>query len=296
MSHANCTCTRRSMLRSLTAGSLLMPGILQLLLAQESRGDTINPLAPKAPQFPAKAKRVICLYMSGGVSHMDTFDPKPRLVADGGKPSTYKPGGRCGTPVSDLFPYVRECMDDLCLINSMHGDHNDHFQATLGIHTGSVTFARPSIGSWVSYGLGTMNQNLPSFVVLAPYLPYAGSQVWSSDFLPGCHQGTRVLAGDEPIPDLKRRSISPEIQEMELGLLAKFNRRHQLGRENDPALSARIKSFETAFGMQAEMPEVLDLRHETDATLDLYGLPRGSTKGFAWQCLIARRLAERGVR
>src|SRR6185312_2238737 len=200
MSHANCTCTRRSMLRSLTAGSLLMPGILQLLLAQESRGDAINPLAPKAPQFPAKAKRVIFLYMSGGVSHMDTFDPKPRLVADGGKPSTkkpgarpflrpfwdFKPGGRCGTPVSDLFPYVRECMDDICLINSMHGDHNDHFQATLGIHTGSVTFARPSIGSWVTYGLGTLNQNLPCFVVLAPFLPYTGTQAWSSDFLPGC--------------------------------------------------------------------------------------------------------------
>ena len=110
--------------------------------------------------------------------------------------------------VSDLFPHVRECMDDVCLINSMRGDHNDHFQATLGIHTGSVTFARPSIGSWVSYGLGTENQNLPAFVVLAPHLPYAGTQVWSSDFLPVAHQGTRVLAGPEPIPDLTRRSPS----------------------------------------------------------------------------------------
>ncbi len=306
-------CSRRTLLRSLAAGSsLLLPGILQTVLSDEARGATapIDPLAPKPPQFPARAKRIIFMNMSGGVSHLDTFDPKPRLYADGGKISSNRPGarpflapfwkfqrgGKCGAEVSDLFPNVRECMDDICLIRSMHGDHNDHFQATLGIHTGSVTFARPSIGSWVSYGLGTMNQNLPSFVVLAPYLPYAGSQVWSSDFLPGCHQGTRVLAGDEPIPDLKRRSVSPEIQEMELGLLAKFNRRHQLGRENDPALAARIKSFETAFGMQAEMPEVLDLRGETDATLDLYGLPRGSTKGFAWQCIIARRLAERGVR
>jgi hypothetical protein len=187
-------------------------------------------------------------------------------------------------------------MDDVCLINSMHGDHNDHFQATLGIHTGSVTFARPSIGSWVSYGLGTLNQNLPSFVVLAPYLPYAGTQVWSSDFLPGCHQGTRIIAGPEPIPDLERRSQSLEIEQLELGLLDRFNRRHQQYHPGNPALAARIKSFETAFGMQQTMPEVLDISRETDATLNLYGLERGSTKGFAWQCLMARRMVERGVR
>jgi len=250
------------------------------------------------------------MYMSGGVSHMDSFDPKPKLFADAGSSKTkapngrpylrplweFRPGGACGTEVSDLFPNVRECVDDICLIRSMRGDHNDHFQATLGIHTGSVTFARPSIGSWVSYGLGTLNQNLPSFVVLAPQLPYAGSQVWSADFLPGCHQGTRVLAGAEPIPDLNRRSPSSAVQEMELGLLDKFNRMHQKTHPADPVLSARIKSFETAFGMQQAMPEVLDLAHESDATLDLYGLERGSSKGFAWQCLVARRLVERGVR
>src|SRR5690348_1621982 len=301
------------MLRSLAAGSLLLPGILQSVLNDSASGalaTPIDPLAPRPPQFAARAKRVIFMNMSGGTSHLDTFDPKPRLFSQGGKLSSNRPGarpylapfwkfqrgGKCGTEVSDLFPNVRECMDDICLIRSMHGDHNDHFQATLGVHTGSVTFARPSIGSWVSYGLGTMNQNLPSFVVLAPYLPYAGSQVWSSDFLPGCHQGTRVLAGAEPIPDLDRRSISPEVQQMELSLLAQFNRKHQQTHLNNPALAARIKSFETAFGMQATMPEVLDLSKETNATHDLYGLPCGSTKGFAWQCLIARRLAERGVR
>ena len=163
----------------------------------------MDPLASKHPHFAARAKNVIFLYMSGGVSHMDSFDHKPKLIADAeaGKGRLvrplwdFKPGGRCGTMVSDLFPHVRECMDDVCLVRSMHGDHNDHFQATLGIHTGSVTFARPSLGSWVSYGLGTANRNLPSFVVLAPQLPYAGSQVWSNDFLPGCHQGTRVLSG-----------------------------------------------------------------------------------------------------
>src|SRR3989454_3135054 len=308
MQHLNCACSRRQMIRSLVSGSLIFPGIVSQLLADQAR-DEINPLAPKAPHFPGKAKRVILLYMTGGASHMDSFDPKPRLFEDGGKPMSktnsrpylrplwqFRPGGKCGTEVSDLFPYVRECMDDICLIRSMHGDHNDHFQATLGIHTGSVTVARPSLGSWVSYGLGTENQNLPSFVVLAPDLPYAGSQVWSSDFLPGCHQGTRVQAGAEPIPDLVRRSPSAKIQELELSLLDRFNRKHQQQRGSDPALAARIKSFETAFGMQKEMPEVLDLSNESDATLKLYGLERGSTKGFGWQCLVARRMAERGVR
>ena len=280
---------------------MLLPGILaQMLRAEE------DPLAPKAPHFPARAKRVIFMYMSGGASHVDTFDPKPKLTADHGKKYTNgrylsrslwdaKPHGQTGTLVGDLFPNVGECVDDLCLIHSMKNDHGDHFEATLGIHTGSVTFTRPSIGSWVSYGLGTVNQNLPSFVVLAPQIPYAGGQVWGSDFLPACHQGTRIVPGPEPIPNMLRRT-TPELQEMELGLLNFFNRRHLAGRESDPALAARIKSFETAFGMQQQAPEVFDFSKETDATLKLYGLERGSTKGFAWQCLAARRLAERGVR
>ena len=302
------------MIRSLAAGSILMPGIFQMLMGDEARAaDVTNPLAPKRPHFPAKAKNVIFLYMSGGTSHLDTFDFKPQLVADAGKlkPSAvpgkkskpllrpfwdFKPAPANGHMVSDLFPCVRECMGDLCLINSMHGDHQDHFQATLGIHTGSVTFARPSLGSWVTYGLGTLNQNLPCFVVLAPQLPYCGTQVWSSDFLPGCYQGTRIIAGPEPVPDLARRAPSLEIEQMELGLLDRFNRRHQQYHADNPQLAARIKSFETAFGMQQQMPEALDLSRETDATLALYGLPRGSTKGFAWQCLMARRLIERGVR
>ncbi len=160
MKHTNCGCSRRQMIRSLMSGSLVLPAIISQLLAEEAR-DQANPLAPRAPHFPAKAKRVIFLYMTGGVSHMDTFDPKPKLFAEGGEPASkntkgpkylsplwqFQPGGKCGTEVSDLFPHVRECMDDICLIRSMHGDHNDHFQATLGIHTGSVTVARPSVGS-----------------------------------------------------------------------------------------------------------------------------------------------------
>src|SRR5204862_4236058 len=118
------------------------------------------------------------------------------------------PGGKCGTMVSDLLPHIRGVMDDVCLIRSMHSDHADHFQSTLGLHTGSVSFARPSLGSWVSYGLGTFNQNLPSFVVIAPQLPYAGTQVFSNDFLPAYHQGTRVIPGPEPIPNLRRRTTA----------------------------------------------------------------------------------------
>jgi len=293
------------MVRSLVAGSLVLPAIIQDLL-----GASVNPTLPRAPHFTPKAKRVIFLYMTGGVSHLDTFDPKPRLTADAGKSSSnkpgapkylgpgweFRPGGKCGTMVSDLFPHMRDCMDDICLIRSMRGDHQDHFQATLGIHTGSVTFARPSIGSWVSYGLGTENQNLPGFVVLAPQLPYAGTQVFASDMLPAIHQGTRVLPGSEPVPNLARRAATPRLQELELGLLARFNRKHQQQHPSDSQLAARIQSFETAAGMQMVMPDVLDLSKESDATHQLYGLERGSTKGFAWQCLAARRMLERGVR
>jgi hypothetical protein len=295
------------MIRSLVGGSILLPGILSELLAAENRTvATAEPLAPKPPHFPARAKRVIFLYLSGGVSHVDSFDPKPKLFADHGKKGLggflkrpnweSGPHGKCGTEVSELFPNIAECVDDLCVIRSLHGDHGNHFEATLGIHTGSVTVARPSLGSWVSYGLGTLNQNLPSFVVLAPYLPYAGGQVWSADFLPACHQGTRVVPGDEPIPNIKRRLESQDLQEMELGLLQSLNHRHQQKRSADSTLAARIKSFETAFGMQMEAPEAFDLSKESDETHELYGLVRGARLGFAWQCLVARRLAERGVR
>jgi hypothetical protein len=307
--------SRRAFLRSMIGGSVLMPGLVSQLLAEESA--PADPLAPKAPHFPAKAKRVIFLYMSGGVSHIDSWDPKPKLFADASKTISvnefqgrkgdfkmflkrpqweFSPHGKCGTEVSSLFPHMAKCVDDLCVIRSMRSDHTNHYEATLGIHTGSFTFARPSIGSWVSYGLGTENRNLPSFMVIAPQSPYAGGQVWASDFLPGAHQGTLVVPGPEPVANIRRRVAASHLQEMELGLMAGMNQRHLAARGDDPLLAARIKSFETAFGMQAEVPDVFDLSKETDATLALYGLERGSTKGFAWQCLMARRLAERGVR
>jgi len=178
----------------------------------------------------------------------------------------------------------------------MKSDHTNHYEATLGVHTGSFNFTRPSFGSWVSYGLGTENRNLPSFVVIAPKTPYAGGQVWGSDFLPGCHQGTLVVPGAEPVANIRRRVASQELQELELELLAQNNHRHRSHRLSDPLLEARIRSYETAFGMQSEIPEVFDLSRERESTLDLYGLKRGVNDGFGWQCLVARRLIERGVR
>lgn len=297
---------RRHIVKSLVGGSLVLPGILSDLLAKDAAPVSENPLALRLPHYEPKARRVIFLYMSGGVSHLESFDFKPKLAADAGKQYKgrtllgpqfkFQKYGQSGIEVSELFPHLSGCVDDLCVIRSLKAEHFEHFQATTGIHTGSWTVKRPSIGSWVSYGLGTENQNLPSFVVIAPYLPYAGTQSWDSDFLPAVHQGTRVAPGEEPVRDLKRRSATLEIQEAELDLLARFNRKHRQGRYEDSRLAARIRSFETAFGMQNTMPEVLDFSKETDATLGLYGLERGSTKGFAWQCLVARRMAERGVR
>lgn len=306
--------SRREFLRRASGGfgALALAGLWSELQAAST-----DPLAPHLPHFPAKADRVIFLYATGGASHVDTFDYKPQLIRDHGKAVTAsrwlnKPGnfnrylikphwafqqyGKAGTWVSDLFPRIGSVIDEICVLNAMHGDSDGHDKATLAAHTGSAQFARPSAGAWVSYGLGTENRNLPSFMVLAPAAPYAGAQTWGSDFLPACHQGTHIIPGKEPLPNLQPAALSPELQNMELALLGKLNRSHLERRAADQALDARIRSFETAFGMQREAPEAFDLSKESDATLQLYGLTRGATTGFGWQCLVARRLAERGVR
>ena len=311
--------TRREVLQRAAGGfgAIALHG----MLAGEARAASIkssaDQLSPKQPHHAPRAKRVIFLYMTGGVSHVDSFDPKPELFANHGKKITvdnwqgkleeftrylkkpdwkFKPGGQSGIEVSDLFPHMRGIVDDLCVIRSMESDHTNHYESTLGMHCGSWEFARPSIGSWVSYGLGTVNRNLPSFVVIAPKTPYAGAQTWGSDFLPGCHQGTQLIPGDNPIPNLRRRVASSKLQELELEMLAKANQRHLDQRPADAALDARIRSFETAFGMQREAPEAMDLSKESEATLKLYGIQPGQKTGFGWQCLVGRRLAERGVR
>ena len=312
--------SRRQMLQRAAGGFGAIA--LRAMLAEEkpaasSDAASGDPLAPKPPHFAPKAKRVIFLYMTGGVSHVESFDHKPSLIANHARKITvdnwqgkigqftrylkkprwdFKPGGQSGTQVSDLFPYIRDIVDDLCVIRSMETNHTNHYESTLGIHCGSWEFARPSVGAWVSYGLGTENRNLPSFVVIAPNAPYAGAQTWGSDFLPGCHQGTQIIPGEEPIPNLRRRVATSKLQELELELLAKSNRRHLAQHPGDRALEARIRSFETAFGMQREAPEAMDLSGETEATMKLYGIQPGQKTGFGWQCLVARRMAERGVR
>jgi Protein of unknown function (DUF1501) len=276
-----------------------------------------DPLAARPGHFPARAKNVIFLFSTGGASHVDSFDYKPKLFTDHNKSITvdnwqgmtgqfkrflkkpnwiFKPRGKSGIMVSELFPHLGTVIDEVCVLNAVFGDTTGHDKATLGMHTGSFAFARPSMGSWVSYGLGTMNRNLPSFVVIAPAVPYAGTPNWGSDFLPGCHQGTQVIPGQQPLPNIKPGVPQVELQEMEMDLLTALNRKHQQERSADQALEARIRSFETAFGMQKEAPEAFDIGRETDETRKLYGLERGATQGFGWQCLVARRLVERGVR
>ncbi|MCA9084897.1 MAG: DUF1501 domain-containing protein [Planctomycetaceae bacterium] len=277
------------------------------LLPQLALSETVNPLAPRQPHFEPAAKRVIFLFMPGGVSQVDSFDPKPDLTAAHGKAagrdrvyvSSQWGHHRCGsqgTLVSDLFPNIGGCMDDICLFRSIHGDKGDHFEATLSMHSGTMAEALPGIGSWVSYGLGTENPNLPSHVVFAEALPYAGAQSWDSNFLPAYHQGTRIVPGNEPISNLIPDSRTAGVQSRELDLLKRLNARHLQARSDDSTLAARMYSFEAAVGLQQKAPEVFDFSDESDETLRMYGIDRNDRKSFGWQCLAARRMSERGVR
>ena len=271
------------------------------------RAGDANPLAPRAPHFAPKAKRVILFFMPGGVSHVDTFDPKPALRRDQGTKSgkgrvlvgsrwDWRSYGDCGMEISDLFPHLGQCADDLCLIRSMHGDKGDHFEATLSMHSGAMAGTLPGIGAWISYGLGTENSDLPSHVVFCERLPYAGAQAWDSNFLPAYHQGTRITPGDDPIPNLSPSGPLATHQAEELALLKRMNARHREQRPGDSVLDARMYSFEAATGLQKKAPQVFDLSDESQATLDLYGVTPDDHSSFARQCLVARRMSERGVR
>jgi hypothetical protein len=223
----------------------------------------------------------------------DTSDKAFYLIRS---PFQFTPRGRSGLMISELFPHLGALADDLCVIRTLHTDILEHFQATLAMHTGSATVPMPSLGSWLSYGLGTFNQNLPAYMVMAEHLPYAGAQVWDSNFLPPYHQGVRLLPGSEPIADLRSAAPSITLAELEERMLQDVNDLHARERPEDLNLRARSQSFETARGMMREAPQVFDLARESDATLAMYGCPRGDNKSFAWQCLLARRLIERGVR
>src|SRR5712671_6477163 len=312
---------RRTLLQQSAAGFGLLG--LRALMAAES--PTANLLAPKIPHFAPKAKRVIFLFMHGGPSSIDTFDPKPRLEQDDGKPVPFKRGltfgedavrgllkaqwpfkqyGQSGIPVSDLFPNVATCADDLCVIRSMVGDGVDHGAAMLQLHTGVFSFKRPSMGSWILYGLGTENQDLPGFVTIKPGLGHGGQNNWSSSFLPSDYQGTAIGSSNmkveeiekEPVPYLISRGLPSEYQRYELDMLQKMNRRNAELNDHDPDLDARIGAFELAFRMQIKAPAAFEVEKESEETKKLYGLDNEVTRNFGWQCLLARRLSERGVR
>jgi hypothetical protein len=292
--------SRRDLLRCAGAGFGML-GLAGILNAATTR-----------PQFPARARRVIFLFMNGGPSHVDTFDPKPALKKHEGEkpgeqfgrkaklgympsPFAFQPRGQSGVVMSELFPHLAHCADNLCVIRSMHTDIPNHEPALLLMHSGNQQPIRPSMGSWVSYGLGCENQNLPAFVVLAPGRPVVGPQLWSSSFLPGAHQGMAVNTADMHIERLVANLNHPSLdrgqQRKQLDLLENLNRLHLARRPEDAALEAQIQAFETAFHMQREAAEAFDISNEPEGLRAMYG-----DTLFGQSCLLARRLAERDVR
>jgi Protein of unknown function (DUF1501) len=284
--------------------------------ASESPDRTAGPLAVRPPHFTARAKRCIFLYMPGGPSHVDLFDPKPRLARDNGKPLPFekpklertKTGnllaspwkfakhGQSGIEVSELLPRTASCIDDICVIRSMLADNINHTGAALQMCTGEQAFSRPSMGSWLTYGLGTENQNLPGFVVVSPAAVFQGAQLWASSFLPSAYQGTLVRDLKNPVANLHDPSGNLQRQRGKLDALRQLNEIHKQDRVMESALDARIASFELAFRMQREAPEAFDLARESTKTHQLYGINSPATDLFGRQCLLARRLVERGVR
>jgi hypothetical protein len=310
--------TRRQMLCSLGNGFGAL-GLASVLAGEGLLGSTAqatsgasNPLAPKAPHFPPRARRVIFLFMNGGPSQVDTFDPKPALAKYAGQsqegttrqkaagkllpsPFTFQNYGQSGIEVSELYPHVARCIDDICVIRSMHTNTPNHEPSLLMMNSGETQPTRPSMGSWLSYGLGSENQNLPGYVVLCPGKPVVGPQLWSNSFLPGIYQGTHInnsrVDPKSVIEHVANRYVPQGVQRRQLDLLQQMNAVHLQERGRDDQLEARIASLEMAFRMQTEAQEAFDLTRETTATRQRYGEGQ-----FANACLIARRLAERGVR
>jgi hypothetical protein len=315
--------SRRQALRQagLGMGVLALGGLLSDLgLPSASAVETaanLSPLAPRQPPFPGKAKRVIHLFMNGGPSQIDTFDPKPLLREHHGKPLPGKAGlakdkrlggaalgspfefkkhGKSGLEISELFPQVAKHADDLCVIRSMFSDVPNHEPGLMMMNTGNFTLPRPSVGSWVLYGLGTENQSLPGFVVMCPSgLPTAQSANWRSAFLPGIYQGTHIdtkeTNPDQLIANLRNDFILPGQQRKQLGFIQQLNEMHRQERTGDPQLEARIQSLELAFRMQTEATDAFDVTKEPEKIRAMYG---DTLQGR--QMLMARRLAERGVR
>ncbi len=283
--------------------------------------DVSSPLTPRQAQFAVKAKAVIFLFMEGGPSHLDTFDPKPELTRLHGQklPASFgnvltpmgvggntllaskrafRKYGQCGLDVSDWLPHIATCADDLCVVRSCWADGLNHVGSVCQMNTGSLLAGRPSLGSWVVYGLGSENQSLPGFVVMSDAgEPAGGARNWGTGYMPATYQGTQFCGGPNPILHL---NPPPEVAEArqrgKLDLIAALNERHRLGRAEETELAARINAYELAFRMQAHAPEAVDLSQESERTKEEYGLNRKECADFAHRCLLARRLVERGVR
>jgi hypothetical protein len=292
------------------------------LLAAESPEAAVNPLAPRTPHHAARAKQVIFLFMAGGPSHLETFDPKPdlqRLHGERLPPSfgmvktrrgvdknkllatkhTFKKYGESGIEVSDLLPNVAECVDDLCVLRACHGDSVTHPESVYQMNTGSILMGRPSLGAWLTYGLGTENQNMPAFVVLPDPNGWVkgGAPAWGNGFLPAAFQGTVLRGGSAPILNLKPPAdVGDAQQRRTLDFINRLNQEHLRQREEDSELAARIAAYELAFRMQMQATEVADVSRESEATKRLYGLDQKETAEFGLRCLLARRMVERGVR
>ena len=286
-------------------GSLLAAEQQQAAPTGKNLADADNPLAPRAPHFEPKAKRVIFLFMNGGPSHVDTFDYKPALKEQEGKsgpggnfmPSPFKFArhGECGMEISELYPHLSRYADDLCVIRSMHTTTPNHEPGLFMMNSGAQQPIRPSLGSWLTYGLGSENQNLPGFVVLCPGKPVVGPALWGNSFLPGIYQGTHInnskIDPRQVIGHLNNKHLNSTNQRKVLDLLQAMNERHLTDRGQDVELEARIASLEMAYRMQFEAQEAFDIGREETSTRTLYG-----DGEFANGCLIARRLVERGVR
>ena len=294
-----------------------------MALADLLAASSTNPLGPKQPHQPAKAKAVIYLFMHGGVSHVDTFDYKPELQKRSGQPLSlelaktiktsfihdptkailrgspweFRPGGRSGLLISDLYPNLRKRADDLAVIKSCHSNIFDHAPAIYHVGSGSQFPGRPCLGSWVTYGLGTENQNLPAYVVMSDGSTKSGPPAYSAGFLPAVYQGTVFRGGENPILHLRNPvGVTDEAQKETLDFVHQLDRSHLAARGEDSTLEARIAAYELAFRMQAKAPEAVSLAGESEATKKLYGMDDPKTEDFGRKCLLARRLVERGVR
>jgi hypothetical protein len=311
--------TRRDMLR------LSACGFGQVALAALAGGravaETPHRSGPITPHIPARAQRVIFLFMWGGPSHVDLFDPKPRLNADSGKPLSGKSVGSerdqlgtlLGSPfrfaqhgdgriwMSELFPHLSHQADRMCVIRSVHTEGSAHGEALLRLHTGEANLVRPSVGAWVSYGLGCENDNLPAFITISPPRGHGGVQNYGSAFLPAAHQGTAIGSAEIPIAqavvsNVENKRIDADLQRKQLDLIQSLNEHHLQEATVDSNIEGLIANYELAFRMQSTIPQIMQLDDESEETLALYGVGSETTDNFARQCLLARKFAENGVR